>query len=635
MSSDSHATITYTSMSSYEAPPSPDYIPGPEAPPSPDYIPGPEYPEYLPPADDVLLAKEQPLPTAEEDGDDKKFEEDSIDYPTSRGDDDADDDGDDLSEDDADNEDEEESSDSEEEEEEHLALTVPALALHSFISASEDSDETEPFEEGKTTATPPPFGYHVAARISVRPHIPMPFHSESEVERLLAIPTPPLSPVSPTSYPLPPILMPLPIFTPLPPPPIILPRTRASMVLMRSVTPSTLNGSNGLDLVSIPLAQCNQPKDFCKEREQYFEIQDLKAQLQDKSIAISELKKLIEKLKGKSVVVMSADSAVTFSSVHSEARSWSIPSEDPYEEAAQQLFEQVPHPPKYVPRDHVPVFFPKFKHFEDLMPAEGETPTSLLPPGFLSPHIRPLSSKALVAEMNAIASSLHRSLHQSGTPPLLPISTPSTSRRARIPEAIHRLGISHYLLTLDLGSVIKWRFTLESSEFCMRHHDTQKDHAAIRAEIEVLRNERLAYEQEGIQTREALARSEAHYRALEARVAVLETHARRLEWQRQAAHDFAVEHIMHTQALEARARDDTLEDTASNEELKEPMEDQPLPADASPTALSPGYVVDFDPEKDEKDPKEDPADYLADKGNNDEDESSNDDDDDDDVEKDE
>nr|GFD25806.1 hypothetical protein [Tanacetum cinerariifolium] len=35
--------------------------------------------------------------------------------------------------------------------------------------------------------------------------------------------------------------------------------------------------------------------------EQYFEIQDLKAQLQDKSNAISELKKLIEKLKGKSV----------------------------------------------------------------------------------------------------------------------------------------------------------------------------------------------------------------------------------------------------------------------------------------------------------------------------------------------
>nr|GEV13737.1 retrovirus-related Pol polyprotein from transposon TNT 1-94 [Tanacetum cinerariifolium] len=42
-------------------------------------------------------------------------------------------------------------------------------------------------------------------------------------------------------------------------------------------------------------------KEFRKEREQYFEIQDLKAQLQDKGIAISELKKLIKKLKEKSV----------------------------------------------------------------------------------------------------------------------------------------------------------------------------------------------------------------------------------------------------------------------------------------------------------------------------------------------
>nr|GEW69033.1 hypothetical protein [Tanacetum cinerariifolium] len=229
-----------------------DYVPGPEAPPSPDYIPGLEYPEYLPPADDVLPAEEQLLsaavsPTAElpgyitdsepkmepeeEDGDDEKTERDSIEYPTSRGDDDADDDGDDLSRDDADDEDEEESLDSEEEEEEHLDPTVPAPALHSSISASEDSDQTEPFEEGETAATPPPFGYCVAAKISVRPHIPMPFRSESEVERLLAIPTPSLSPVSPTSYPLPPFLMPLPIFTPLPPPfplPLLLPSTSCS-----------------------------------------------------------------------------------------------------------------------------------------------------------------------------------------------------------------------------------------------------------------------------------------------------------------------------------------------------------------------------------------------------------------------
>nr|GEZ96118.1 putative reverse transcriptase domain-containing protein [Tanacetum cinerariifolium]GFA00014.1 putative reverse transcriptase domain-containing protein [Tanacetum cinerariifolium] len=63
--------------------------------------------------------------------------------------------------------------------------------------------------------------------------------------------------------------------------------------------------------------------------------------------------------------------------------------------------------------------------------------------------------------------------------------------------------------------------TRESSEFCTQHHDDQKDRAAVRAKIKVLRSERLAYEQED---------------------------------------DFAVEHIMRTQALEARARDDTLED---------------------------------------------------------------------------
>nr|GFC63064.1 hypothetical protein [Tanacetum cinerariifolium] len=65
------------------------------------------------------------------------------------------------------------------------------------------------------------------------------------------------------------------------------------------------------------------------------------------------------------------------------------------------------------------------------------------------------------------------------------------------------------------------------------------------------------------------------------------------------------------------------------------MEDQPLPADASPTALSSSYIINSDPEKDEKDPKEDPAYYPTDRGNNNDDESSNDDDDDDDVEKDE
>ncbi|GJS94817.1 hypothetical protein Tco_0801785 [Tanacetum coccineum] len=60
-----------------------------------------------------------------------------------------------------------------------------------------------------------------------------------------------------------------------------------------------------------------------------------------------------------------------------------------------------------------------------------------------------------------------------------------------------------------------------------------------------------------------------------------------------------------------------------------PMEDQPLPADASPAALSPGYVPDSDLEEDpEEDSEEEHADYPADGGDGD-DEPSDDDSDDD------
>nr|GEV71161.1 integrase, catalytic region, zinc finger, CCHC-type, peptidase aspartic, catalytic [Tanacetum cinerariifolium] len=55
----------------------------------------------------------------------------------------------------------------------------------------------------------------------------------------------------------------------------------------------------------------NQSKEFRKEREQHFEIRDLKAQLQDKGIVISELKKLIAKLKGKSMDTKFGKSSVT------------------------------------------------------------------------------------------------------------------------------------------------------------------------------------------------------------------------------------------------------------------------------------------------------------------------------------
>ncbi|GJT40881.1 hypothetical protein Tco_0940746 [Tanacetum coccineum] len=81
----------------------------------------------------------------------------------------------------------------------------------------------------------------------------------------------------------------------------------------------------------------------------------------------------------------------------------------------------------------------------------------------------------------------------------------------------------------------------ESLEFHSRHHDAQTDRAAVRAEIKVLRRERLTYEQE-----------------------MLETEVRRHECQRQAADDLAVQYIMRTHALEARACVDTLEDTGSS-----------------------------------------------------------------------
>ncbi|GJS26071.1 hypothetical protein Tco_0486691 [Tanacetum coccineum] len=80
-----------------------------------------------------------------------------------------------------------------------------------------------------------------------------------------------------------------------------------------------------------------------------------------------------------------------------------------------------------------------------------------------------------------------------------------------------------------------------------------------RAEIEVIEERRNLLTSREYEDRQGfLAKSEAHCRALEARVTVLETKAHLHEWQRQATDDLAVQHIMRTQALEAGARVDTL-----------------------------------------------------------------------------
>ncbi|GJV84157.1 hypothetical protein Tco_1524055 [Tanacetum coccineum] len=174
-----------------------------------------------------------------------------------------------------------------------------------------------------------------------------------------------------------------------------------------------------------------------------------------------------------------------------------------------------------------------------------------------------------MAQRRATAPSIYHSLLPAGTPPLLPIPlpAPSTSRRADIPEADtpprKRLLVTAPTPRVEVGesfaaaaarqpgSTMARRVdhsfvdTVDTREeslgFYLRHQEAQEDRAAMRAEIEILRRERLAYEQESIETRQALARSEAYSRALEARIRVLETQAYR--------HDPAVANAIESIAI--------------------------------------------------------------------------------------
>ncbi|GJR93629.1 putative reverse transcriptase domain-containing protein [Tanacetum coccineum] len=141
-----------------QAPPSPDYVPGPEepeqAPPSPDYVPGPEH------ADDEIVAEDQPYaedasPTAQspdyvpesdpeadpEEDDDEDPEEDPIDYPADGGDD-----GDDEMDIDKDND----------------------MDIDADEEDEDDEIDVEPFETDESAATPPPQPtYRMTARITI------------------------------------------------------------------------------------------------------------------------------------------------------------------------------------------------------------------------------------------------------------------------------------------------------------------------------------------------------------------------------------------------------------------------------------------------------------------------------------
>ncbi|GKC84921.1 hypothetical protein Tco_1140638 [Tanacetum coccineum] len=178
-----------------QAPPTPDYIPGPEepqSPPIPDFIPKPVYPKYMPQDDEVFLAEEQPLPTAasptaqspdyvsesdpekdpeEDDDDDPK--EDPVNYPADEGDD-----GDD--EDEPSDEDEDEEVDIEadgEEEEEHLAPADSTAVALPAADQAPSAEETESFKTNESAATPPPHpAYRVTTRILSEPNKSLSLH---------------------------------------------------------------------------------------------------------------------------------------------------------------------------------------------------------------------------------------------------------------------------------------------------------------------------------------------------------------------------------------------------------------------------------------------------------------------------
>ncbi|GKE60249.1 hypothetical protein Tco_1510616, partial [Tanacetum coccineum] len=234
-------------VAAFQAPPSPDYVSGPKYPPSPDFVPEPVYPEFMPLEDKVLPAEEQPLPAAA-----SPTEED----PVNGGDD-----GDDEDESSDDDEDDDVDIEGDKEEEEHPAPADSTTVALPAIDQAPFTEETKPFETDKSASTPPPHpAYRVTARISIRDEPPTPFLSDTEVARLLAIPTPPPSPLSPWSSPLPqipspplplilsPLLVssPLPVSPPLPltPPPLPVSPTyplgyRAAMIRLRAEAPST------------------------------------------------------------------------------------------------------------------------------------------------------------------------------------------------------------------------------------------------------------------------------------------------------------------------------------------------------------------------------------------------------------
>ncbi|GJT57367.1 putative reverse transcriptase domain-containing protein [Tanacetum coccineum] len=191
------------------APPSPDYIPDPEEPQTPPvpqdedecepmFIQAhePNYP--LPPVDSptaespgyVTESDPEEDPKSDPEEDPEEYEDDEtedglVDYPMDGGDDVDDDDGDSSGDD----------ADEEEEEDEHLALANSVIVVPTAEPVSPP--------EGTKPVIPPPSTdiTTTGARITVRLQASISLPPEAEVERLLAMPTPPSSPLTSLSPP--------------------------------------------------------------------------------------------------------------------------------------------------------------------------------------------------------------------------------------------------------------------------------------------------------------------------------------------------------------------------------------------------------------------------------------------------
>ncbi|GKE85401.1 hypothetical protein Tco_1559143, partial [Tanacetum coccineum] len=83
---------------------------------------------------------------------------------------------------------------------------TPADSITVALPAADQApyaEETKPLETDESAATPAPHpAYRVTARISIPAPVPTPVWFDAEVAKLLAISTPPSSPLSPWSSPL-------------------------------------------------------------------------------------------------------------------------------------------------------------------------------------------------------------------------------------------------------------------------------------------------------------------------------------------------------------------------------------------------------------------------------------------------